>query len=134
MDIFTCKDINGETVAIDYSVLMKEFSAGGMTIYGMGMKEIGALRKQYMRKGGVIPVTKEKIAEIFKDKTWYLDPDEVRWMFECLLSLAPEWATKMEKGLDPIHYGTGTYEGDLGVYTKIQSIKKLVEDLKEERK
>jgi hypothetical protein len=54
-------------------------------------------------------------------------------MLECLLSLAPEWATKMEKGLDPIYYGTGTYEGDLGVYAKIQRIKKMVEELKKEK-
>ena len=132
MDIFTCKDINGETVDIDYSELMKQFSNGGMALYGMGMKEIAALRKQYMLKGGKMPITKERIVEVFKGEA--LDPDEVRWMLEILLSLAPEWATKMEKGLDPIYYGTGSYEGDLGVYAKIQSIKKLVEDLKEEGK
>lgn len=73
MDIFTCKDINGETVDIDYSVLMKEFSSGGLTMYGMKLKEIAELRKQYMLKGGIMPITKERIIKVFeKDKIYTL--------------------------------------------------------------
>lgn len=39
-----------------------------------------------------------------------------------LLSFVPTWARMAEEGLDPTMYGTGSYEGDLEVKLKVDSI------------
>ena len=44
-----------------------------------------------------------------------------------LLTLVPEWALNMEKGLDPTYYGTGSYEGDKKVHDRVMEIKGLLE-------
>lgn len=41
-----------------------------------------------------------------------------------LLLFIPDWAKIVPKGLDPTFYGTGTYEGDLEVKTKIDDIRR----------
>jgi hypothetical protein len=45
--------------------------------------------------------------------------DDIRF----LLSLIPEWAKTVPKGLCPTMYGTGSYEGDLLIKTRVDKIK-----------
>ena len=44
-----------------------------------------------------------------------------------LLQFVPNWAENMLKGLDPTFYGTLTYEGDMEIKTRIDSIRALLE-------
>lgn len=43
---------------------------------------------------------------------------------EFLISLLPDWAKEVPKGLDPTFYGTGRYETDLEVKQRIDRIKR----------
>jgi len=40
-----------------------------------------------------------------------------------LLSLLPEWAREVKKGLDPTMYGTGSYDGDLEIVQRLAELK-----------
>lgn len=41
-----------------------------------------------------------------------------------LMSLIPEWAKIVPKGLDPTFYGTGSYEEDVKVMNKLKAMHK----------
>lgn len=49
-----------------------------------------------------------------------------------LLTLVPEWALIMERGLGPTYYGTGSYEGDEKVYNRVIEIKRLLREANHE--
>lgn len=44
-----------------------------------------------------------------------------------LMSFVPEWAENVPEGLDPIFYGTLSYNGDLEVKKRVDEIRELIE-------
>jgi len=52
-----------------------------------------------------------------------IEYDDMKFLF----SLLPDWAKIVPSNLDPTFYGTGTYEGDMEVKDRIETIKKRAE-------
>jgi len=64
---FEIKDIHGNIVIIDIKTLQDELKDQGFNVFGMGLREILEFRKQYQLRRGLMPITKEKIIEIFQE-------------------------------------------------------------------
>lgn len=56
----------------------------------------------------------------------YVPTNEQKEDIRFLLKLVPGWAKDSEPGLDPTMYGTLTYEGDLKVIERVESIRERV--------
>lgn len=67
MDIFTCKDVDGRVVEIDYPVLEAGLRDRGFQLFGMTLPEMAEFRRQYRLRGGKFPITTERIIEIFEE-------------------------------------------------------------------
>ena len=67
-------------------------------------------------------INKGLLEEVVRHINW-LKEDQLKEDIEYLLSLIPDWAKIVPKGLDPTFYGTGSYEGDLKVQKTINRIK-----------
>jgi hypothetical protein len=59
------------------------------------------------------------------------DMDEAVAHIQFLLTLLPEWAECSQPGLDPTMYGTGSYEDDLTVISKVEIARAFLDRHKE---
>lgn len=60
------KDIDGKTVVLKTSDLTDYFLSHLLTIYGMNLDTIEALRHEYIARGGSINMTPDTVREIFR--------------------------------------------------------------------
>ena len=51
-----------------------------------------------------------------------ISKDEYKEDIKFLSSLLPDWVKEVPKNLCPTFYGTGTYEGDIKIKNKVDSI------------
>ena len=62
MDIILT-DVDGVKVIVDSQEINRAISRDGSTIFGIGIKEIRHLHKEYMALGGKLPITEQNIDE-----------------------------------------------------------------------
>lgn len=58
-------DVNGKVVLVHYGELMRVFTEGGFTLFGMDLSTMLALHEEYCAHGGELPPTAEKVRRTF---------------------------------------------------------------------
>ena len=66
MSSMICKDVDGRTVVIDSSEISRLVKEDGFSAFGMNLNTISELRKDYLKRGGEIPIAKEGIERLSK--------------------------------------------------------------------
>ena len=100
MQYLTCKDANGQVVNIEYTELHEKLTEQGLMLFGMSLQEIAEFRRQYMLKGGVMPITRERIVEIFEKEKVHALIEKVLRDCHSKISLYNEASQKYLGGIE----------------------------------
>lgn len=65
-EIIQVKDKYGEWVYIHAPAFLQAMGENAVTVFGMTLDTLAALRAEYIRRGGVEPMTPNSIRETFK--------------------------------------------------------------------
>ena len=65
--ILSVKDANGQWISVKEKDLIETFTENQFTICGMNIHVLLAIREEYIKQGGKIPMTEDSVKEIFSN-------------------------------------------------------------------